>query len=136
MLRKMFTKFFILSFSVVSLTSCATIFSGTSQAINVQVIDDNTRTLIIEPNCLIIDVNNRTMTLPSNPGTVTIDKSASPIIIDCKKAGYKQAQIGAGNNFNAVTFINILFWPGFIVDALSGAYKKFPTHFVVTMKQL
>ncbi|XVN44021.1 MAG: hypothetical protein RCG16_08350 [Rickettsia hoogstraalii] len=53
-----------------------------------------------------------------------------------QKEGYKQLNIAVGDNFNSVTLINVLFWPGFIVDALSGSYKKYPSHYLVAMENI
>jgi hypothetical protein len=42
---------------------------------------------------------------------------------------------GVGDSFNSVTLINILFWPGFIVDGVSGATHEYPSHISVYMKK-
>lgn len=38
-----------------------------------------------------------------------------------------------GESFNIVTLLNLLWLPGFAVDAITGAYKQHPSHYVVNM---
>jgi len=71
----------------------------------------------------------------SNPATVMVNRGHGTINIDCSKPGYTQLNFAVGNSFNAVTIVNVLFWPGFIVDAASGSMKKYPSHYVVSMKK-
>ena len=73
--------------------------------------------------------------ISSNPGQATVSKARGSIRIDCKKSGYTQLNMAVGESFNAVTVVNVLFWPGFIVDAMTGAYKDLPSHYVVSMKK-
>lgn len=120
---------------VIALTGCATIFSGTTQDINVKVVDKNQQE-IPGAICEIKDGSGASYTLPSNPGIIKVSKANGSVTINCSKAGYKQSNTLVGDSFNAVTLVNVLFWPGFIVDAVSGAYKKLPTHYVVTMDKV
>ena len=72
-------------------------------------------------------------TVPSNPGSVLVTKGAGALTPNCVKAGYVQKSFGVGDSFNAVTIVNILFWPGFIVDAMNGSMHKYPSHIAVIM---
>lgn len=117
-----------------TLSSCATIFSGTTQSIRVKVIDTNNED-VPNPHCIVYDGSGASHVLSSNPGEVMVSKARGSIRIDCKKSGYTQLNMAVGESFNAVTVVNVLFWPGFIVDAMTGAYKDLPSHYVVSMKR-
>lgn len=40
-----------------------------------------------------------------------------------------------GGSFNGVALLNVSWLPGFAVDAVTGAYKKYPSHYVVVMEE-
>ncbi|WP_410542807.1 hypothetical protein [Wolbachia endosymbiont of Tetranychus urticae] len=50
-----------------------------------------------------------------------------------KKEDYKKLNVMVGESFNSVTLLNLLWLPGFAVDAITGAYKQYPSHYVVNM---
>lgn len=50
-------------------------------------------------------------------------------------ATYKQLNMMVGESFNRATLLNILWLPGFAIDAVTGAYKQYPSHYVVTMEE-
>ena len=117
------------------LSGCATIFSGTSQTINVKVVDAGNQQLLSNVSCTVSDGNGITHSIVTNPSAISVSKGNGAIRIDCKKAGYKQLNMAVGDSFNALTVVNVLFWPGFIVDAVSGAYKKYPSHYQINMEK-
>ena len=80
--------------------------------------------------------NGALHTVPNNPGSVSVKRGDGSLDIICKKDGYKQLNTMVGDSFNGTTVVNILYWPGFLVDAATGAYKKFPTHYVVNMEKI
>ena len=123
---------FILS---VLVSGCATIFSGSTQHLNVKVVDSAKNELLEGAVCNVIVSNGSETPVTSNPGVVTVKRGES-VSVNCKKAGYKQLNMSVGDSFNAVSIVNVLFWPGFIVDGVSGAWKKYPSHYVVTMEKL
>ncbi len=129
-------KFLFLLSTILLLQGCATIFSGTSQTINIQVVDSNTNTLLTNCNCIVIDGSGTQQLLATNPGVVTVSKAQGAVQVTCQKAGYRQLNIGVGESFNATTVVNVLFWPGFLVDAVTGAYKKLPSHYIVSMQKI
>jgi hypothetical protein len=71
----------------------------------------------------------------SNPGSAIVSRSNGSLQVNCKKEGYIQLNTAVGDSFNSTTLVNVLFWPGFIVDAVTGAYKKYPSHYVVSMEK-
>ncbi len=40
-----------------------------------------------------------------------------------------------GESFNKVVLLNLLWLPGFVIDTVTGAYKQYPSHYVVTMEE-
>ena len=118
------------------LAGCATIFSGTSQTINVKVVDSSNQQLLTNVSCAVSDGNGTTHSITTNPAAITVSKGNGALRVDCTKAGYKQLNMAVGDSFNALTVVNVLFWPGFIVDAVSGAYKKYPSHYQINMEHI
>ncbi len=121
---------------VLALVGCATIFTGTTQTINLQAIDAQTSQPLSGVSCTIADGKGMIYSIPSNPGSVLVTKGAGGITPNCRKDGYVQKSFGVGDSFNAVTMINILFWPGFIVDAMTGSMHKYPSHITVVMEKV
>lgn len=121
--------------SLLSLAGCATIVSGTTQAIHIQAIDSTTHELIPGAMCTLSDSKGRTYFFNSNPGSVIVTKGQGALTARCRRLGYVQKEVGIGENFNAWTVANvILFWPGVFVDAMSGAIQKYPSHITVLME--
>ena len=117
------------------LSGCATIISGTTQTINVQAIDSKTNQIIPGATCSITDDKGRIYVISSNPGSVIVTKGQGSLNLKCEKAGYRQTQVGVGENFNAWTVANVLFWPGALVDAATGAIQKYPSHLTAIMER-
>ncbi len=120
----------------VALGGCATIFSGTSQNIHVKIIESQTNTLLDNASCTVTDGSGGNYAVVGNPGTVRVRRSSGGVQVNCRKEGYRQLNTAVGDDFNAVTLVNVLFWPGFIVDAVSGSYRKYPSHYVVSMEKI
>ena len=118
-----------------SLTSCATILSDSNQNVNIKVISTNNQ-LIDSPTCQVLSGNGMRFDVVGNPGVVNVNKSNGISGIECTKKGYKQSSVSVGKSFDKVSLVNVLFWPGFIVDAMSGSMNKYPSHVVVKMQKL
>ncbi len=117
------------------LTACATIISGPSQRVNVQAVDEQDNSVISNVSCLVMDGQGFSYPVTGNPGSIAATRGNGTLQVNCKKDGYNQTNIGTGSSFNAITIANVLFWPGFIIDGLSGSYAKYPSHIVVQMSQ-
>jgi len=117
------------------LSGCATVFSGTTQNINVMAIDSETNEPIKGVKCTVRDGDGMVHVVMGNPGTFVINKGQGALTPICKKDDYTQISYGVGENFNAITLINVLFWPGFIVDIATGAMKKYPSHMTIMMEK-
>ncbi|VVC31146.1 Hypothetical protein CINCED_3A013156 [Cinara cedri] len=73
--------------------------------------------------------------LASNPGQVAVQRGSGTVSINCKKSGYEQSDVMVGEDFNKVTLLNVVWLPGFAVDAITGAYKQYPSHYIITMRE-
>jgi len=118
------------------INACATIFTGTSQNISIEAVDSKTNKVLSSAVCSVRDGSGALYTVQSNPGSITIKKGQGVLTPTCNSDGYKQLSYAVGDSFNAVTFVNVLFWPGFIVDGLSGSMNKYPSHIVVAMESI
>ena len=118
------------------ISGCATIFTGTSQNLGIRVVDADTNSVIEKSKCTLFDGEGMTHTISNGEGSVIVQKGKGSLKIECKSGGYKQKSISVSQNFNAVTVANVLFWPGIIVDAVTGAMQKYPPHAIVQMEKL
>lgn len=123
-----------LFFCVLALSGCATIFTGSTSNVQLRVVDADTNELLKDVKCSITDNEGSVYLVSGNPGSVIVNKGKGVLRVDCKKPGYVQQNIGISQNINGVTFVNVLFWPGFIVDAVSGSMHKYPAHATIQMK--
>lgn len=131
----MFKKLSIITTSLL-MTGCATVFSGTSQTINVQAVDESNNQIIPNTICTITDGKGGVYTISSNPGSTVINKGRGSLETRCRAKGYRQKQVGVGQDFNAWTVANVIFWPGLLVDAATGAIQKYPSHITVLMEKV
>ncbi len=93
-------------------SSCATIFSGTVDEV---FIDSRP-----EGAAVYLDDHY----LGRTPLRTSIPRSLSPRFLTYELEGYEVETRELGNRINGVTFINLLWWPGFVVDALTGAISR------------
>lgn len=112
---------------------CATVLTGTTQDVNVQAINSKTHQVIPGARCTVTDGAGQAFPVGGNPGRVILTKGKGALNVKCAKSGYKQGRIGVGQSFNAFSVVNVLFWPGLLVDAATGAIQKYPSHITVLM---
>jgi len=124
-----------LTLSAGLIAGCATLLTGTTQTVNIQAVDERTNVPIPNAKCTITDGKGRVYALTSNPGSTVITKGQGALEARCVVTGYHQKQVGVGQDFNAWTVANVLFWPGLIVDAATGAVQKYPSHITVVMEK-
>src|ERR1700734_3604302 len=105
---------------------CASIVSGTNQTIYVQAIDQTTKQRIPNAKCVMKDSKNNTYVLQGNPSSILINKGQGALHTECSAPGYVQNAVGTGATFDKWTIGNIIFWPGVIVDVVTGAVTKYP----------
>ena len=124
---------FTLIFSL--LTGCATIISGTSQVINVKAIDKQTQQVIPHAKCTLSNSKGVNYPVYGNPGSVSVAREYGGLQATCTAKGYVQTGVGVGESFNAWTLVDVIFWPSFLVDAATGAAKKYPSYITVLMQK-
>lgn len=111
------------------LGGCATITEGTTQDITVDVVPDTGYcTLTREGEEIGV----------SSPGhrVVNIHKSRKDITFACTAPGYQDATETLSSDLSAATVASILLLDFGIVDAVSGASRKYPKKITVVMKAL
>lgn len=83
--------------------------------------------------------SNRTVSVNSQPAGANVFLNGQPVgvtptqiqlaqvsgnYIQIQKAGYQSTNMPIATTFQGVGWLNILFWPGFIVDAATGDMMK------------
>ncbi len=128
-------KRFISVVAVLVLGGCATIFTGSTSNVNLQAVDSADNKILENVSCTLTDGDGTVYTIAANPGSVIVSKGKGTLRADCKKKGYVQQNMGVAETINGVTFVNVLFWPGFIVDAVTGTMHKYPANVTIQMKK-
>ena len=111
-------KILLLVLSAMMLSSCCTLFTPSKQTITfngengIKIYDDGVKIAEIKDN---------------NSTSVFIKKELSSKYLIAKKEGYRPTPLKLDTKFDAVAVINILFWPGFVVDAATGQMCKWDT---------
>jgi PEGA domain len=100
---------FIAVIGIVSLSSCATILSGTRDRIYFKTN--------VEGATVAKDGND----LCQTPCSVKIKRKLSGADVEIRKEGYESKVVSLETNFNALSVINLLSVVGWAVDLVSGA---------------
>jgi hypothetical protein len=95
------------------LSSCATIFSGTRQTVRIESY----------PPGASVEIDG--ISHGTTPADVPMKKNLNQTSVVLNKDGYQTKTFSPTATFDVVSIINIFFWPGFIVDAVTGAIKKY-----------
>ena len=106
-------KLILVSVSMFFLAGCATIFSSSSDPVAFNSVAEGAK----------VQING--MNVGKTPVTVPVKRSISPPQVLLKLDGYESQYIMLQNSFAPVGLLNIFFWPGFIVDAATGAMMKY-----------
>lgn len=116
--------FCIMLIAVLSLSSCATLFTGTTQKL----------TITSDPPGADVVING--VNKGQTPVTVDVKKELSGQPIDLKKDGYNASQFSPTTTFNTTSILNIFFPLGFVVDALTGSLMKYnPTSYQIKLEK-
>lgn len=95
-------------------SGCATLFSGTDEEI----------TFNSSPSGADVVVDG--IVVGTTPTTVEIDRPGledQDVTIELE--GYETRTFELDKEFNTISILNIFFWPGFVVDALTGALFRY-----------
>ena len=109
---------FVGAATMLLLTSCATMFSGSKAKVTVR--NDEVRTPVI------LSYDGRTEQNVFLPYTIKIKRGFSPTTITASAKGYDDGKAEVRKKFNGTTLWNILLGgiPGMAVDAATGAMMK------------
>lgn len=97
------------------LTGCATILSGGSAKIQFETDGPEDTEFVITG----VSTGDR-ITRRGNRFTVDL-KRGSDYQVSVKAQGYQGQEILVGRGFNMIAILNVLFWPGIIIDWMTGA---------------
>lgn len=101
--------------SVLGLTGCSTMFGDNDRLVHVN----------SEPKGAQVTVNNQ-VTADTTPTQVVVKDMFSPTTITISKKGCKPQTTVIEPEFQKIGLLNILIFPGFIVDAITGDMMKVP----------
>ena len=112
------------------LGACASITSGTSQALFVDT------PMLDGASCKLNDSKKGSWYLPATPGSVSVQKGDGPMNVVCEKTGYVTGITSVDEEIAGATFGNIILGGGIgiFVDAATGAAQKYPDKVVVWMR--
>ena len=117
--------------AILSLSGCATITTGTTQSILVD-------TRPIGAVCRFSRSDREVGVVNPTPGMLFITKDGAPLTVTCTKSGYYPNTGALRANFQPMAFGNILLGGivGIVVDAASGADRKYEAAITVTLKKV
>lgn len=106
-------KSLLVATTCILLSGCATIFSGSSDNVTIKSVPDGAK----------VEINGNSV--GRTPVTVPIKRSLTPPQVQLKLDGYDSKFVVLQNSFNALSILNVFFFPGFIVDAATGTLMKY-----------
>jgi len=120
----------ILAFLSLTLGACASITSGTQQAIFVET------PLLNGAACKLTDSKQGSWYLPASPGSVSVQKGDGPMNVVCDKDGYITGIASVDEEIAGATLGNIILGGGIgiFIDAATGAAQKYPDKVTVWMR--
>ncbi len=112
------------------LTQCATLTSGTSQSVLVDILNAQGAT------CRGTDNKGRQYVWHETPASTTVHKGDGPMTLVCQKEGFKKATMQFDEEVTNATFGNILLGGGIglVVDIASGAAQEYPSRIQLVME--
>ncbi len=110
--------------TVIFLSGCATIFSGTSDNVTIKSV----------PNGAKVEINGNP--IGRTPITTPIKRSLTPPQVQLKLEGYDSRSIALQNSFNSISLFNLFFLPAWLIDAVTGSMMKYDiTTYEVDLEQ-
>jgi hypothetical protein len=116
---------------VVLFSGCAAITTGTTQPLTVTTKQSGTN--VVGASCEL--TNGKGTYYVTTPGTVTVSRSYSDMVVVCKKDSLPDANMNVRSSLKGMAFGNIIFGGlvGVIVDTTTGAAYDYPSSFDLEM---
>lgn len=107
---------------------CASLTKGSAQTIAISTNPAGAACTLTRAGQVIGEIN-------PTPSTVSVFKSGKPIVVRCRKRGYKDGSARLGSSFETMTLGNVIFGGlvGVVIDAGSGATHDYPTTLELTL---
>lgn len=114
-----------------TLSGCASMFSGSSQTTAINTNPKGARCELIRNGVVIASVAN-------TPGNFSYKKSKVDAQVKCTKPGYQEATAALPSDTDAWTFVNLVLFPlgtviGVGIDAGTGAINKYDEAVTITL---
>lgn len=94
-------------------SSCATLFTSSTETVQVT----------SEPPGAKYEIGPFS---GKTPDSIAIPKKSIPDFATFEMPGYERRTVPVASGISGVFWVNILFWPGMIVDIVTGDYKTLP----------
>ena len=128
-MRRRQLQILLLSFSVIVVSGCASMISGTNQSLSVSTTHCPGATCQLK--------NSKGTWYVTAPGSVTVHRGYGDMTVMCKKEGFPDATAQVASATKIATAANLgwgVFLPvGAGVDAATGAAYDYPAEIIVTM---
>ena len=102
-----------LLFSLILLSACETLFSGTNQDVS---FDSNIKGVKI-----FVDG----MEICQTPCVYPLERKSSSTVIVAKKSGYEKKQMVLRSSLNRIAILNLTFWPSWLTDVATGGMWQY-----------
>ncbi len=112
-----------------SVAGCASIVEGTTQTITVDVIPPT-------GTCIVTREGEQLGLSTPDKRAVTVSKSQHNLSFECTAPGYMSKTETLSSDLSAATVASFFLLDFGIVDAATGAWKKYPPKITVVMQQL
>lgn len=113
----------------VALGGCATIVEGTTQNILVEMVPDT-------GTCVLVRKGETIGASLPGQRLVNVSKSMNDITFQCSAQGYQDKEETLTSSLSAATVASILLLDFGIIDAATGAWKKYPERLTVVLQPL
>lgn len=116
-------KIFTLIACAILLSSCATLFTSSTQPITFSGLE-GTKIYDASTNIKLGEIGK------DNTATISVKKKMGDRQFLAKKEGYQTTPLILESSFNTTSLWNLLFWPGFLVDLGTGQMNKWDSTFI------
>lgn len=110
------------------LSSCASIFQGTSEEIQIATSPD-------QAQCYVMRKGEKIAYVASTPQSILIQKTKDDLQVTCSKDGYKPETATVTSDSSAATALNLIYGGpiGWAIDSSLGADNKYDTNVFVVL---